>query len=466
MPGTRDVLKSSFLMGVALAAILAGGLGCDKLRMRNRPNIVYLLIDTLRPDHLGCYGYGRETSPRIDRIAAEGIVFKRLYSVCPWTDPTIVTLFTGLYPQAVIPPAPHGRAIKQKLPLELDTLAEILRGGGYRTAAIVDHPGINMKRNFDQGFDDYVSLSKKLGWHKWVGSAPDAVFEELTAVLEKVEEDRFFLYVHLVYPHQPYTPKPPFEGMFGPGFRRLVREEKQGVINCYDAEIRMTDELVGRMQDLMKQKGLLDKTYILITSDHGEGFWEHGLREHGNSLYNELLAVPLVICPPRAMDIQPRTVNELLSNIDLFPTVLDIARIDIPPATAGESLMPYITGKGRPTAERMLFSENPHSRIVYGLSCQTERQKLIYETGKTIDDLAVFRQNVNAGQSVLFFDVQNDPLEKQNLVTWTPGIQADLGNALIDHKRRNEDHRKTIGLDTGPVDEATMQQLKSLGYVQ
>jgi arylsulfatase A-like enzyme len=466
MLGKRDVLTSSFLMGVVMAAILAGGLGCDELRIRSRPNIVYFLIDTLRADHLGCYGYGRETSPRIDGIAAEGIVFKRLYSVCPWTDPTIVTLFTGFYPQAVIPSVPHRRAIRQKLPTEADTLAEILRGAGYRTAAIVDHPGINRKRNFDQGFDNYVLLSKKLGWHKWVGSAPEAVLEEFTAAFAAVENEPFFLYVHLVYPHQPYTPRPPFDGMFGPGFENLIEEEKQGVINCYDAEIRMTDELVGKMYDFMQQKGLLDETYVLITSDHGEGFWEHGLREHGNSLFNEVLAIPLVICPPKAMNIQSRTVNEVLSNIDLFPTVLDFAGIRIPPTTTGESLMPYISGKGSATAGRMVFSESPHSRIVYGLSCQTEKQKLIYAAKRPIDDLAVFRKNVHSGRRVLSFDLQKDPLEERNLLIQKPGVPTDLGDALIDHKRQNDDQRKKVTLETGPVDESTIQRLKSLGYIQ
>jgi arylsulfatase A-like enzyme len=466
MWGKRVVLTSSLLIGLAVLTILAGRHGCDRLRTRSKPNIVYILIDTLRPDHLGCYGYGRRTSPSIDRIAAEGAVFKRFYSVCPWTDPTIVTLFTGLFPQAVVPPAPHGIAIEQKLPLELDTLAEILRGGGYRTAAIVDHPAINSERNFDQGFDDFTSLSRKLGWHEWVGSPPEAVYEEFAAALEKAGNDPLFLYVHLVYPHQPYTPKPPFEGMFGPGFNRLAREEKQGVINCYDAEIRMTDDLVGRMHDLMREKGWLDRTYILITSDHGEGFWEHGLREHGNSLYNELLAVPLVISPPRAMDVPPRSVDELLSNVDLFPTVLDMAEVDTPPTIAGQSLMPHMEGKASPAAGRVVFSENPHSRIVYGLSCQTEKQKLIYTAWKPIDDLAVFRQNMEAARGILFYDLRKDPMEKNSLAGWEPGIQTDLGKVLISHKRRNEDHRKTIGLETGSVDEATLQQLKSLGYIQ
>ncbi len=467
MPSKRNKLTSHMLTGVVLAAILLGALGCEKLRVRDRPNIVYLLLDTLRPDHLGCYGYERDTSPRIDRMAAEGILFTRFYSVCPWTDPTIVTLFTGLYPQAVLPPALRKVAIEQKLPMELETLAEILRGEGYRTAAIMDHPGLNRKRNFDQGFEEYVNLPKKLGWHEWVGTPPETVFEEFTAVVEKIEKGPFFLYVHLVYPHQPYTPKPPFEGMFGPGFRKLSRHEKQGVINCYDGEIRMTDDLVGKMYDLMLERGLLDSTCILITSDHGEGFWEHGLREHGNSLYNELLAVPLVIRPPKAMNIRPGTVRDLLSNIDLFPTVLEIAGIDTPPAIPGESLVPYLEGKGAPSDGRIIFSENPHSNIPHGLACQSEKQKLVYEAWKPIDDLAVFRKNVSAGWPLqLFFDLQKDPLEQHNLAGRIPGIQLDLGNALVEHKRRNDEHRKTIAPETAPLDPATRQQLKSLGYIQ
>jgi arylsulfatase A-like enzyme len=453
-------------LGALLTAVLTGEVAAVEKRMWNRPNIVYLLIDTLRADHLGCYGYERETSPRMDRLAAEGIVFKRFYSVCPWTDPAIVTLFSGLYPQAVIPPAPHREAIQQKLPMEVDTLAEILHGAGYRTAAIVDHPGINSRRQFDQGFDTYVSLSKKLGWHKWVGSDPVAVFEEFSAVLDEVDGERFFLYVHLVYPHQPYTPQPPYKGMFGPGFKRMVWEEKQGVINCYDAEIRMTDDLVGRMADLMEDKDLLNRTCLVMTSDHGEGFWEHGLHEHGNSLFNELLEVPLVICPPRGLGIEARTVDDLLSNIDLFPTVLEMAGVEIPSTVHGVSLMPYMEGQGRPAAGRRVFSENPHSYIVHGLSSQTEKHKLIYAARHPIGDPAVLRKSVNSGGLTLFFDLQADPLERRNLGARRSADQVDLGNALSDHKSRNEDLRKGVALETGAVDDMTMEQLKSLGYIR
>jgi arylsulfatase A-like enzyme len=466
MRGARALPALSVVAIVAATLSLAGAPGAAEAEAGGRPNIVYLLIDTLRPDHLGCYGYGRDTSPYIDRIAAESIVFTRFYSVCPWTDPAIATLFTGLYPQAILPPAPHARAIKQKLPLELDTLAELLRGAGYRTAALVDHPGINQQRDFDQGFDDFVNLSRKLGWHKWVGSEPEAVLGEFLEVLARHQDAPLFLYVHLVYPHRPYTPKPPFEGMFGPGSSELVSEERQGVINDYDAEIRMTDELVGSMHSHMMRRGLLEDTWFIITSDHGEGFWEHGLGEHGNSLYNELLSIPLIISPPGATKAQSRSVDALLSNVDLFPTVLDLAGADIPPAIDGGSLMPFVSGKGRSTAGHVIFSENPHSRIVHGLACQTETHKLTYAALLPIKDVFAIRKGRGAGGEVLFFDLQRDSLEEQNLVGTMPAIQDELANALSEHKRQVDARRRTIGLETAPLDDATRERLRSLGYMK
>jgi len=129
------------------------------------PNIVFILIDTLRADHLGCYGYDRDTTPNIDRIAKQGILFSNLYSVSNWTNPTIASLFTGLYPQGIFPQAWHKKAVKFVLPSELDTLAEVVRKAGYKTVALVEHPGINPEHRFDQGFDEYIMFHKK--YNKW-----------------------------------------------------------------------------------------------------------------------------------------------------------------------------------------------------------------------------------------------------------------------------------------------------------
>ncbi len=456
-------LKSRGLMTLVLIVAPGVLVGCSDAERSRRPNIVCVLVDTLRADHLGCYGYERDTSPRIDEIADEGLTFTRYFAASSWTNPSIATLFTGLYPQAVFPPAPHRKAIDLILPSKLDTLAECLQAGGYRTFGIVDHPGIDPKHGYAQGFEDYALLSSKLGWHHWTGTAPDLVLEEFRVAIDSLEADPFFLYVHLVYPHQPYTPLPPFEGMFGPGFSTLVKAKRQAVINSYDAEIRMTDDLVGKMHDLLGDRGLLDDSYFILTSDHGEGFWEHGLSEHGNSLFNELLAVPLVISPPRATSYSSGVVDNLQGSVDLFPTILDMAGVSIPRHCSGESLLPYFHGSKSLATGRKVFSESPHSRMIHGLSCQTEDRKLIFSPGEVIDDPDVF-EKLSSEEHVMSFDLKGDPREQRDRGPGDSGWRAALGRALVDRKSRSDDHRRAVGNEKSPVNEETIRQLEALGY--
>ena len=233
--------------------------------LNKRNNIFFILIDTLRADHLGCYGYKRNTSPNIDKIAGEGVIFTNFYTVCPWTNPTIASLFTGKYPQAIFPPAEHEQAIKQVLPEEIDTLAEVLRKEGYRTIALVDCPGISKVLNYDQGFDEFVQM-----FDKWTGKPAPLVIKEVSERLDKINEDYFFVYLHLIYPHRPYGPPPPYNEVFGKGYKEYVIEEKEGMINMYDGEIKYTDDLIGGILDNLRKRKLLNNTYIIITSDHGE----------------------------------------------------------------------------------------------------------------------------------------------------------------------------------------------------
>jgi arylsulfatase A-like enzyme len=335
----RKVLQQTAFLGAMLAILAGDARGEESRRVPRPPHIVFVMIDTLRPDHLGCYGYARNTSPNIDRIAEQGVVFENVFSVAPWTNPTIASLFTGLYPQAIFPPAEHRDAIRQALPGQLETLAERLKRKGYRTAALVDHPGISRRWNYDQGFDTWVSLFHEGGFKVWGVTDAEFVNQEFDAILEGGGKVPVFIYLHVVYPHRPYIPPPPHDSLFGPGFKRVEEREKQGVINRYDGEIRYTDDLVGMILGSLKKRGILERTIIVVTSDHGEGFWEHGLSEHGNSLFNELLRVPLIIFLPGGRGRAPKRVEEPASNIDLYPTILEMAGVTPPAGTDGKSLM-------------------------------------------------------------------------------------------------------------------------------
>lgn len=430
-------------------------------------NILFILIDTLRPDHLGCYGYERETSPNIDKIAAEGIVFTDFHTVCPWTNPTIASLFTGRYPQSVFPPAKHPQAIKQRLPKELDTLAEILRGEGYRTFALVDHPSISKQLNYDRGFEEYTELFFKRGWHQWLGTQSSNILKDFSELLDKCQDNHFFIYLHLIYPHQPYSPPPPFNEFFGEGFKKLCPEEREGVINLYDGEIKYTDELLGDVFLDLKARNLLDQTYIMMTSDHGEGFWEHGLWEHGNSLFNELLKVPLIIYPPGGRSAASAQIDNLTSYISLFPTIMDFADIKNFPEVEGQSLAKYFHGKKSRESNKIIFSESPHSFFINAISCQTDQYKFIYRPRRPIINFSRAKNDILSNRFIQLFNIKADPEEKNNLRTVKKEFIKKIGIKLIRHKMENDKKRMRLEQDKQKLqDKDYIEKLKSLGYIK
>ncbi|MFP4081598.1 MAG: sulfatase [Candidatus Aminicenantes bacterium] len=434
---------------------------------RERSNIFFILIDTLRPDHLGCYGYLRNTSPHMDRIAEQGTVFTDFYTVCPWTNPSVATLFTGRYPLAVFPPAKHPEAIKQRLPKELDTLAEILKREGYQTFALVDHPSISKQLDYHRGFDQYTELFFKRGWHQWLGTESQNILKDLSELLDKCQHSQFFIYLHLIYPHQPYSPPSPYDELFGEGFENVSPEEKEGVINRYDGEIKYTDELIGNIFVDLKARNLLSRTYIIMTSDHGEGFWEHGLWEHGNSLFNELLKVPLIIYPPGGRSGEPARIDGLTSFISLFPTILDFASIKDYPKGDGRSLTRELKGKNQRESQEIIYSQSPHSLCINAVSCQTDQFKFIYHPRLPITNFTRSKNDILSGKFVELFDINEDPGEENNLSTHKKHLVKKMGIRLIRHKMKSD--KKRVKLEQQkeqPQKKDYIEKLKSLGYIK
>ncbi len=404
----------------------------------SHPNLIVILIDTLRPDHLGAYGYSRPTSPAIDEIAAGSLLFERAYSTAPWTNPTIATLFTGYYPQELFPVLPHRLAIHQALPLAVDTLAERLHAAGYRTVALVDHPGIGPGLHYDQGFESFHRLFQEAGVPAWGITDTGFVFEQVDHQLASIASP-FFLYLHLVYPHRPYAAPADYQQLFGPRFTRLGPKQRDGVINAYDAEIRYTDDLIGRIAAALRQRGLWEKSWVVILSDHGEGFWEHGFAEHGNTLFDELLHVPLILHPPAARGLAPQRITRPVSLVDFWPTMLDLAEIELPKAVGARSLI-------RDGNEHPLFSESKHSR---DLSERSVRSRGF----KYIGDL----------QHGTVFDLQADPGESSPLPD-RPELRSELVALLRQHEQTAQASRRHWGGNVRPVDESTLQRLRALGY--
>lgn len=417
-----------------------------------KPNIFLILIDTLRPDHLSCYGYERLTSPNIDKLAAEGIRFEKAFSAAPWTNPSILALFTGQYPSDVWEPKPHKEAIKLAVPARIDTLAEVLSANGYFTIAASDHPGINY-RLFGQGFDIYAHLyiddGQYLGWRE---KDDEKVLKQLHLLLKGRPENGLFTYIHLIYPHQPYEPPPPYDDYFGRGAFRITRKNKASVINMYDAEIKRTDDFIGDFLADIRRLNLDNDSIIILLSDHGEGFWEHRLREHGNSLYNELLHIPLILRAPGRLP-EGKTITPLVRNVDILPTILDLVGIKYNSKNyRGISLLPLMKGKDDENSKRLAFSEFPHSTIVLGKAIQSLTEKLIdpNQDSKPLE----------------YYDITKDPGELNNLSATESIRVSDLINIMNDTSRSASSSRAAHPVERVEPSEDTVKKLKSLGYIQ
>jgi arylsulfatase A-like enzyme len=350
-----------------------------------RPNVIVFLVDTLRADHLGAYGYERATSPNLDSIAEESVVFDACRVASTWTKPSTASILTGLLPTA------HGAVEhREVLPTEAVTLAEVFRSAGYRTAAWSDNPFVTPEFGFGQGFESFdyrepsvfvngtllgkalwtlrvVSLSGRLVGEKLThGQGASMLCERLLAWVDGKEDgEPWFAYLHLMEPHLPYDPPAPFRGRFsdpayaGPDLDRpppylgflpferataLPEDQRRHLVARYDEEILRLDDALGKLREGLSLRGLTRNTILVVLSDHGEEFFEHGGWTHGHRLYDELVRVPLLI---RAPGISPRRITEPVRATDLFPTLLTLAGLRAPAPPFGADLSPAIRGAGR-----------------------------------------------------------------------------------------------------------------------
>ena len=433
--------------------LLLGMAGCSNRTGGSGDSVVLVMVDTLRADHLGCYGYERYTSPHLDNLASAGVLFENFYSVAPWTNPSIASLFTGRYPRAVFPPLPHKKAIGIPLPSQLPTLAERLQLEGYRTVALVDHPGINPELQFDQGFERWSSLFGEGDFDIWAVTDSDFVLAQVEAALDELRGETFFLYLHLVYPHRPYMPPPPYDTMFGPSSPKTGRVHRQTMINAYDGEVRYTDDLIGRVAGALEGRGLTESTWLVVTSDHGEGFWEHNQAEHGNSFFNELTRVPLVLVPPRREGVAGLRVESPASLVDLKPTILGLAGVEPEADLEGRDLRTSWLNPAEFETPRWLFLASPHTKDV-------EAAAVVRGDLKYIDRLPWRRARP------ALYDLSEDPDEKHNLAESSPRA-AEMSRRLQAHLNQTEQQRAgLLGEDEVELDEEVLDRLRALGYLQ
>jgi len=419
-------------------------------------NIVIVCVDAARRDHIGCYGYDRPTTPEIDKIAAQGIRFETPVTDASYTHSAIASLWTGQYPDT------HGFATVQwRLPLKVTTLPEACRATGMRTAVISSSGAVVKPFGFADGVDDFMSLLRP---SPGTGQIPD-LQQAWGKWLDGIGSQRFFLYVHLMPPHHPYEWSGPFRGKFDPDYRgrirstqqilfdldagktRVTERDREHIIAMYDEALRYSDWAVGRLVDDLRKRGLLDKTLLIVLSDHGEGFGEHGRWLHRNTVYNELTHNFIVMRLPAGVKGARKQVPGLAQLCDLAPTLATLTGFKLPSGQIqGRDLASQIFGG--PVTREAAFSRSVEGSL---RSVEIRGAKGIFDW---------------QGRLLELYDLTSDPAEKTNIVGKRPRLQAHIIAAFQAWAARQEHMRPPGRPSPMPqLNPETKKWLRSLGYL-
>ncbi|HTF35297.1 MAG TPA: sulfatase [Myxococcota bacterium] len=420
-----------------------------RLRERKDLNVVWVVIDTLRADHLSGYGYARSTSPVMDRLAGEGVSFTHVEAQSTWTKTSMASLWTSLWPiQTGILRWDQSLAEKVKMP------AEALKDAGFRTAGIYRNGWLGTKFGFGQGFDTYYRPSTDIkpggferhnpSAHPLKGSDGD-ITESVFEFLRGYGRERFFLYLHLMDVHQyAYDVSTPVYGT--------------AYMDSYDSAINWVDHNLGVIEKALDDAKLLDRTVLVISSDHGEAFREHGFDGHARTLYSETTRVPLIVSFPFLLP-KGVVVNEQVRNLDVWPTIFDL--LGLPPieGAVGRSLLPLVEAAGRgqtvPDPPPPAFA---HLDRTWGsieqkpapiVSVKKAGWKLIH--------------SMNSKEPEELYDENKDPGDRKNVANEEGAARAELEPLISQY----------LALPLGPggtptkveVDKDQLEQLRALGYI-
>jgi len=416
--------------------------------------VLLVILDAAGAKHFGCYGYVRRTTPEIDRIAAEGVVYERAYTPAVFTRSSMASMWTSQYPDQ------HRVGVDEDVGIsaERPTLAELLSARGVRAAGFIGNP-VARGFNLDRGFGEFHSVyTQKVNLGEVTHA--DAFRKVLPAFFQGHGAGRFFAYVHYLEPHFPYDPPPPFNTMFGPdaplsidqrrqhewfwavneGRVRATREEIDHLGRLYDGGLAYVDREVGFLRQTLEQAGLWDRTLVIISADHGEGLYEHGWIGHMKQVHEEAAHVPLIVHYPTGGGLRGSRVREVVSLLDLAPTIADALGVSIPAGTfAGRSLL-----RGAP-----------------GSTVVTRNTDLVPTYGVTDDRYRLILQVADRGQQL--YDVAADPAETRDLAEAQPAWAAAERQAL---QRLLLSLRPETPAPIRPPTPAELEQLRALGYVR
>jgi arylsulfatase A-like enzyme len=452
-----------------------------------KPNVLFILIDTLRADHLPIYGYSRQTAPNLTALARESIVFNRMYASTSWTAPSVATIFTSLYPEF------HTVSDRTDvLPSSVVTLSEILKVGGYKTFGVSANVNVSPIFGFSQGFEEFwVAKQRDALRVTTLGAVANQILgtrrlkrllrekrevvpraETITDIaLKFASESRnepFFAYVHYIDPHVPYAPPSPYDRAFdyrsdsplrsgGVDPQKLIGkgddpERVAQILDQYDGEILYTDHQVARLLKGLKEMGVLDNALVIITADHGEEFFEHGKLGHRETLYEEVIHVPFLMHWPGRIP-KGRSYDGIAGLIDVLPTILDLLGMKPPPGIQGKSFAAQLAEPNTPKPERSLFAQL--TRISFSLEMVLDgRHKLIRHA-----------DGPKQGFEELY-DLRQDPLERTNIAAHSrPQLAPLKGELTAFNKLVSEGIDQVQAERVEKLDKNTERTLKSLGYI-
>ncbi|MFC2170999.1 sulfatase [Acidobacteriota bacterium] len=406
-------------------------------------NVIIILVDTLRADHLSCYGSKLDTSPGICQFAEDSVLFTHMFSQSPSTKPSTGSLFTSTYPSQ------HKCIYNEDILQDnLITLAEILRANQFETHAVNANSVLKAKFNFDQGFASWEDLDRLSA-----DFVNEKVFEKLEAMASP-----FFLYIHYLDPHDPYMAPGSYYKFFNREYEGGVsgglpfkltyfkenRDELEQLKLYYDNEIRYVDDKIAAFFSALKAQNLYDNSLIILLSDHGEMFLEHGFLHHSNGLYNEVIHVPLIIKFPNCRKRNIK-VDTYVQTVDIMPTILDVLGIEVEQKLMGDSILSILD-----KPDRQILCEHLRMDEI------SPQRALIFENRKLIEDLKKER--------FMLFDLKSDRYEYKDVLKKNESAHRyiDMMDSAVQRYSR---HYGDIEKETTELDENTVEQLKALGYI-
>lgn len=419
-----------------------------------------IVSDATRADHLSIYGYFRNTTPYIDGFSGGAYVFDYAISQATWTKPSVASLFTSVYPTVhktdMYELTPGYGVESVVLPSEFNTLAESLSGSGYATFGFVNNPFISPELNFGQGFDEYELMPDDV-----------AVTEGALEAVRRLDGGSFFLYLHYLGPHAPYTPPDDYKTLFtdesmlwvdtaGRHQEDYLRMTLDGgqvryLVSQYDAEIAYIDYQVSQVIQALEDEGVYDDTIVVFTSDHGEDFFDHvGLIGHRHPPYDSQVRVPLIIRIPGRDGGRIRGQVRL---IDVMPTLLDLIGLPEPGDMDGVSLRKAFDGH---KISLSALSEQTEQFIESDRSVVYRNKKISLRKGewKYIYDLI--------SNESLLYNLKEDPAE-QNPVT--DDIAREMHHELMEIHSKNVEKSNSVTINTSKISDESVKRLKELGYL-